>query len=65
MIIDQFELAKTSLNGLDNDFTFQLENNKLEMLKTYDIIQVGVVFLKVDMLQSLNINVDYIDADGD
>ena len=35
------------------------------MLITYDIIQVAVVLLKVDMLQALNINVDYIDADGD
>ena len=35
------------------------------MLITYDVIQVAVVLLKVDMLQALNINVDYIDADGD
>ena len=35
------------------------------MLKTYDVIQAGVVMLKVDMLQKLNISVDYVDADGD
>ena len=65
MIIDQFESAKTSINNLNDDFTIQLENNKLDMLITYDVIQVAVVLLKVDMLQALNINVDYIDADGD
>ncbi len=65
LIIDQFELSRTALNGLNDDFTIQLENNKLDMLITYDIIQVAVVLLKVDMLQALNINVDYIDADGD
>lgn len=65
LIIDQFESAKTSINNLNDDFTIQLENNKLDMLITYDVIQVAVVLLKVDMLQALNINVDYIDADGD
>jgi len=65
LIIDQLESAKTSINNLNDDFTIQLENNKLDMLITYDVIQVAVVLLKVDMLQALNINVDYIDADGD
>ena len=65
LIIDQFESAKTNINNLNDDFTVQLENNKLDMLITYDVIQVAVVLLKVDMLQALNINVDYIDADGD
>jgi hypothetical protein len=65
LIIDQLESAKISINNLNDDFTIQLENNKLDMLITYDVIQVAVVLLKVDMLQALNINVDYIDADGD
>jgi hypothetical protein len=66
LIIDQFESVKISINNLNDDFTIQLQpENKLDMLVTYDIIQVAVVLLKVDMLQALNINVDYIDADGD
>jgi hypothetical protein len=35
------------------------------MLLTFDRIQSVVILLKVDMLQTLNINVDYVDADGD
>ena len=35
------------------------------MLEAYDKIQAAVVLMKVDMLQALNINVDYVDADGD
>jgi hypothetical protein len=31
----------------------------------FDAVQEVVVLLKVDMLQLLNINVDYVDADGD
>ena len=35
------------------------------MLVAYDEIQEGVVCMKTDMLQSLSISVDYVDADGD
>ena len=35
------------------------------MLQTYDELQKNVVNMKVDMLQALNIRVDYVDADGD
>ena len=35
------------------------------MLETYDELQKAVVLLKVDMLQVLNIKVDFVDADGD
>ena len=65
LIIDQFEIAKNSINELNDDFTIQIQNDNLQMLLTYDHIQVAVVLMKVDMLQALNINVDYIDADGD
>ena len=35
------------------------------MLLTYDAIQSAVILFKVDMLQKLNVSVDYADADGD
>ncbi len=35
------------------------------MLTAYDELQKAVVLLKVDMLQALNIQVDFVDADGD
>ena len=35
------------------------------MTKAYDELQKAVVLLKVDMLQAFNVNVDYVDADGD
>ena len=54
LILDQFTESRSNIANLEDDFTIQLENKKLEMLSTYDIIQVA-----------LNINVDYIDADGD
>ncbi len=65
LITDQFEISKTGLGELNDDFTLQLEENKIKMLEVYDKIQAAVVLMKVDMLQALNINVDYVDADGD
>ena len=65
LITDQFEISKTAIGELNDDFTIQLDENKLKMLEVYDKIQAAVVLMKVDMLQALNINVDYVDADGD
>lgn len=57
--------AEKSINELDNDLSGQIETDLIKVLKTYDEIQTAVVLLKVDMLQALNIAVDYADADGD
>ena len=57
--------AEKSINELDNNFSGQIESDLIKVLKTYDEIQTAVVLLKVDMLQALNIAVDYADADGD
>ena len=65
LITDQFEISKTAISELNDDFTIQLDENKLKMLEAYDKIQAAVVLMKVEMLQALNINVDYVDADGD
>jgi len=57
--------AEKSINELDNNLSGQIESDLIKVLKTYDEIQTAVVILKVDMLQVLNIAVDYADADGD
>ena len=56
---------ENSINELNNNFSDQTSTGLLKLLTTYDNIQKAVVLLKVDMLQILNINVDYVDADGD
>jgi len=43
----------------------QIKTDNLKMLETYDALQEIVLLLKVDMMKTLNIQVDYIDADGD
>ena len=64
-INNQLDSIDSKLNSLNPDFTQQIIQDNLAMLYTFDVIQANVVLLKVDMLQKLNINVDYADADGD
>ena len=64
-INDQIEKIKVKISELSTNFSEQVNEENLKMLITYDVIQANVVFLKVDMLQALNISVDYVDADGD
>ncbi|PKD44471.1 imelysin family protein [Rhodohalobacter barkolensis] len=61
----QFETARQEAQSLNNNLSEQVETDNNQMLVTYDELQKNVVFMKVDMLQALNISVDYVDADGD
>lgn len=65
VINNQFNLAQIKINGLQDNFYLQVSNDNIQMLQTYDEIQKAVVLFKVDMLQAFDINVDYVDADGD
>ena len=65
VITDQFELARTEIEELSENLAEQVNTNNIAMLEAYDALQINVVNLKVVMLQALNINVDYVDADGD
>ena len=64
-IIDKFDLAHSSIINLDNSFSNQIQNDNFAMLSAFDVIQQGVIKLKVDMMSCLNIAIDYVDADGD
>ena len=65
LINQQFELSRNKAENLNSSFADQVEIDNSLMLQTYDELQKNVILLKVDMLQALNINVDYVDADGD
>ncbi len=64
-ISDKMKVAYEKIGELDDDFVNQISTDPLKLLSTYDAIQEVVVLFKVDMLQILSINVDYVDADGD
>lgn len=65
IINNQFQAAREQAANLSNNFGEQVENDNTLMLQTYDELQKNVVNLKVDLLQALNIRVDFVDADGD
>ena len=65
LINAQFDATNEKANSLSEDFITQIESDNMQMLATYDELQKNVVLLKVDMLQALNIKVDFVDADGD
>ncbi|MBJ23195.1 MAG: peptidase M75 superfamily protein [Euryarchaeota archaeon] len=64
-ISEKLKTAREKIAELDQNFVNQIQNDNNKFLQTYDAIQEVVVLLKVDMLQLLSINVDYVDADGD
>ncbi len=64
-IARQFAAARDRAEPLNADFATQVARDNAEMLALYDALQANVILLKVDMLQALGINVDFVDADGD
>ena len=64
-INEKLQGGRIKINELNTSFSKQIEDNNTLMLLTYDAIQSTVVLFKVDMLQKLNVSVDYADADGD
>jgi predicted lipoprotein len=64
-IISQLSTAKAQVEKLNTNFYTQINTDNSLMTKAYDELQKVVILLKVDMLQAFNVNVDYVDADGD
>lgn len=60
-----WESAKSKINALEGSLKKQVEIDHIKLLEVYDELQKALVLLKVDMLQTLSIQVDYVDADGD
>lgn len=64
-IENQFLLVQQQAGVLDQDLSNAAVNQTADMLQTFDVLQQNVIWLKVDMMQALNVRVDYVDADGD
>ncbi|MCR8666306.1 imelysin family protein [Aestuariibaculum sp. M13] len=65
LINNQMNAARTQIQALDVNFSNQVNTDNTKMTLSYDELQKVVVLLKLDMVQAMNISVDYIDADGD
>lgn len=65
LINNQFNEARVKIQVLDDSFSQQVQTDNTKMTEAYDTLQTAVVLLKVDMIQAMNISVDFVDADGD
>lgn len=64
-IDNQFLEAIAEAEKLPSELQTAVRTNNQQMLKSYDAMQKVVILIKVDMMQALNIRIDYVDADGD
>ena len=64
-INSQFDEAREAAQQLNPNLGQQVADDNQAMLVAYDALQRNVVLLKVDMFQALNVQVDFVDADGD
>ena len=64
-IDNQYNLVLQSLNTINEDFVQQINTNNTQLNTFYDVLQQNVIYTKLDMMQALNITIDYVDGDGD
>lgn len=65
LILNQIGVARTKIELLNNNYYQQITSDNQKMTQAFDELQKVVVLLKLDMIQAMNISVDYVDADGD
>lgn len=65
IINNQFTATYTSINLLNNSISQQINSDNSKVIAAYNVLQQNVVYIKLDMMQALNISIDYVDGDGD
>ncbi|MFE3849125.1 imelysin family protein [Flavobacterium sp. LB3P45] len=65
IINNQFTTIFTVNTTLNNSFSQQINTDNSKMIAAYDALQQNVIYVKLDMMQALNITIDYVDGDGD
>lgn len=65
IINNQYNTVFTVNNALNNSLSQQVSTDNSKMISSYDALQQNVIYLKLDMMQALNITIDYVDGDGD
>lgn len=64
-INEQLSLIDNLVNGLSDDYSYQIETDNEAMVKVYQEMQKAVRILKVDMTSAMSITITYTDNDGD
>ena len=61
----QFNESQSALNTITESFKATVENDVFTMLALYDELQRNTIRIKTNVMQILNVKIDYVDADGD
>ena len=61
----QFNAARQQIQTLNDSFSQQVIDDNTQMTMAYDALQAAVVLLKVDMASVFDIQIDFVDNDGD
>lgn len=65
LINTQFTATITANNALDASLANQINTDNSKVIAAYNVLQQNVIYTKLDMMQALNITIDYVDGDGD
>lgn len=65
IINNQFAVINTKNNELNDSFSQQVITDNAKMVAAYNTLQQNVIYIKLDMMQALNVTIDYVDGDGD
>jgi predicted lipoprotein len=65
IINNQYTAIFAANDALSNSFSSQVNTDNSKMITAFDVMQENVVYTKLDMMQALNISIDYVDSDGD
>jgi hypothetical protein len=65
IINSQFAMIYSVNATLNDNFSEQITTDNSKMIEAYDALQQNVIYFKLDMMQALNITIDYVDGDGD
>ncbi|MGK4567388.1 hypothetical protein [Flavobacterium sp. 3HN19-14] len=50
---------------MNNNYAQQIFTDNSKMLALHQALQQELIYTKLDMMQALNITIDYVDGDGD
>jgi predicted lipoprotein len=64
-INNQFTAIFTATASLNASLSAQVNTDNAKVILAYDALQQNVIYTKLDMMQALDIKIDYVDSDGD
>lgn len=65
LINTQYTAVFAANNVLNASLADQINTDNTKVITSYNVLQQNVIYTKLDMMQSLNITIDYVDGDGD